>query len=190
VLETPVLKLPYPQDTDPPDGPTQIKALAEQLDKALPQCLTRKTGVTDTPIPKSAETYLLFPNEVEDIALGGGAGAMHDNATNPGRITIVTPGLYEFYAQTNWNITAGGMVAAWFRKTKKAGGTDVFGRMKMNAGGSPTFLAGVALSRPMRCAKEDYVEVGVFNDQEGTLIDCEHPTFGFGQEFGAIMLSP
>jgi hypothetical protein len=32
VKETPFNKIPYPEDTDAPDGPTQIKALAERLD--------------------------------------------------------------------------------------------------------------------------------------------------------------
>src|SRR5262245_36505262 len=147
--ETTNRKLPYPEDTDAPDGPTQIKALAEALDKKFPQALVRKTTEGDTVVSASTDTHLTFPTEVEDVALGGGAGAMHSTVSNTGRLTCVTPGLYLFYAQINWAELASSVTtAAWFRKN---GANPQIGRQKHDVSfASP--ICGISLAHPIRLA--------------------------------------
>ena len=191
--ETTNLKIPYPLDTESPDGAGQMKALAEKLDAKLPQALVRKTTEGDTPIGHASNTYLTFPTEVEDVALGGGAGAMHSTVSNTGRLTCVTPGLYLFYTHLYFIGVAGGdKVAVWFRKTKNAGGTDIIGR-QMQSFGDESTKPSITTSYAIRMLASDYVEVGTWiftSPTDGGFIDLEDATFGFGQEFGAVMLSP
>ncbi len=95
-------------------------------------------------INNNTDVVLAFNSEAYDD------DTMHDNATNNSRITIRTPGRYQFTAYCIWDTTPAA-TSIWLRKN----GTDIIGR----AGNAAGALESGVVMATINCVANDYVEV-------------------------------
>lgn len=107
--------LPYPGNTDGPDGPTQIEDLAEAVDTALgglqdnidsgdlrPFCFLEQ-GSTGTSVPSGTFTAMSWDTDVVDDS------GMHNPASNPTRITPTKAGWYQTFGKVAFVSDTGGV---------------------------------------------------------------------------------
>lgn len=131
--------------------------LAAAHGAALPR--VRATASSTAGIAHNTNTLVVFDAETFDT------DTMHDNSTNPSRITFTTAGLYQVVAVVSWSI--GGSVGALLLDLRKnsggspTGGTDLAQRYMPH---EPTTYNSVLLSHHEVFAAGDYVEV--FRKQE------------------------
>lgn len=114
---TPLYALPYPSLSDAPHGPSQLQALAEEVEAELqridavdasqaasitalqqqvdfPSFMLRRTSA----LTVTASTFTAVGFNAEDNDSHGG----HDNATNNDRYTVQKTGLYLLTGGTGW----------------------------------------------------------------------------------------
>lgn len=168
---TPIYGLPYPQLTEPPDGPAQFQALAEAVETELaridadisdiisdvkPYARLRQTSVQS--ISNATYTGLTFTTEDYD-SVGG-----HSTVTNTSRYTAQVAGAYVFGGGAAFAVNAAGT-----RSTRWAlNGTAIAGTT--SPGFDPS-VTSVVVARPMLVvlAISDYIELQARQSSGGAL---------------------
>lgn len=133
----------------------------------LPACRVRRSGNGNQSIPAGALTAISFDSERFDT------DTMHDNLTNPTRITFNTAGIYVMSMWSNWAILSSSV--------------DYWSEIRALLGATPTTLvsasasidnavAGVptqALTTIMKMEAGEYVESYVKHDGSAGAKDCQ-----------------
>lgn len=97
MLQTALFDLPYPEDTDAPDGPAQLQALAEAVEGIKqPYCGVSRPSPANWDVAPDADVDVTFPTEIYD--------AFGFHAANAA--TLVVPagmgGLYVVVGTAKW----------------------------------------------------------------------------------------
>lgn len=158
---TPGLALPYPALTDGPDGPLQLRQLAERIEATQwnrPRCKIRTAGGSTQSINNNALTQILF----------SGGGVVHDNNNMADlvnhQIIIRTTGLYVLNARVAWQSSANGYRALIITR----GGADFLVDDYRSA--TPTQGTIVTLtSEPIALAVNDTINIKVLQSSGGPL---------------------
>lgn len=168
--ETSIYKLPYPADGESPDGPTQIKALAERLEAlGLVGPAVRVKRQTNQTIPNAAWTSLLFTEEVFDT------DAAHSTSENTARLTAPRDGIY--YAAGTFDTASNGTgmriarIVKWLKGSSEPsdGVAELLvpGEVKVEepAAGNALNLASV----PFTMKAGDWITMDLFQNSGGNL---------------------
>lgn len=168
---TPIYGLPYPQLSEPPDGPAQFQALAEAVETELaridadvaaiiadvkPYARLRQTSVQS--IPNATYTSVTFTTEDYD-SVGG-----HSTSVNTSRYTAQVAGAYVLGGGGSFAVNASGVRSCQWALN----GTTIPG--STSPGFDPTITSNV-VARPMVVvlAIGDYVELRLRQSSGGAL---------------------
>ena len=124
----------------------------------LPQCKVRKSA--DQTISNNTETRVTFNTEIFDTH------TMHDNSTNPGRITVPTGygGVYMVTANVHWGSSnTGDRIVRFFVNGTNTTGSDYWRT-------APGSWARYSESTILQLNAGDYIELFVQQDSGGDLI--------------------
>lgn len=139
-----------------------------------PRCLVvstaNQTGIT------TAGAALTFTNEAYDT------DAMHSTASNPSRITFITPGYYAGYAivQLTHSTVAGGYKEVQVVKN----GTDIVGASRVETNSTAVNTV-QTVPFENRFGTNDYVEVKVAHTYTGATLDSVANSAGSYTQFAA-----
>lgn len=95
--DTPIHALPYPAQSDPPNVPQWMQALAARLDGLLPNRRSA-TGNTPTNFPNSAPWYADIVHGQSWVPIGGMASYLSDDADPDRSVTVLV-------VKDSWNAT-------------------------------------------------------------------------------------
>lgn len=119
------------------------------------RCMVKMTAVQS--IANGADTKIAWDSEDSD------PNNMHDNSTNPSRITVPDSGLYSVDTCIMWNTnaTGGRYVSVWKNGAASIGGNSV----------PPTsaFETRQSFTKKIILAASDYLEINVYQSSGGTL---------------------
>ncbi len=116
----------------------------------MPMCRVKKTSANN--IADSTPTTLNFGSETYDT------DTMHNNSTNPSRITFATAGKYHVGAVVKWDVAAGGT-----RKISiMLGGSTVLAAVE-----HPDDCESMTISLDYTFTAAQYVELVVYQDSGG-----------------------
>jgi len=128
----------------------------------------RAFRTTNQSITSSTITAVSFDSETGGFdQVGGVASTMHDNSTNPSRLTALYAGIYLAYATVVWAGNATGSRFQWFAINTAGAGTGTrHGQTIAPGNAASTALNNTAL---MSLAVNDYIELMVFQSSGGAL---------------------
>lgn len=181
---TPRYALPFPANADPPDGPSQIQALAEATEDAIDNPLVAAAAIyrsADQTITTATWTSIIFQNERFDTDGMWAAG-------DPTRLVAVTAGIYTAGGFCSFEANATGARAA--RIVKGVGGSALEGLAELSVPGIATDISGAGgnamnvQTRPFVLEVGDWISFDVFHNRGSNLKvlgDIAHTT-----EFGMI----
>lgn len=151
------------------------------------------TWAASTNVPKRARTKRTATQSINNSTLtvvtfdaeDFDNDTIHDNATNPGRLTATTAGIYLVEATLVYAATAGGSIRS--ATIRKNAGTAYAGNQA--PGSSGTVRTDVSVSALVDMSATDYVECLAFHDQGGALnIEVSNGTTGATTHFSMTRL--